>query len=173
MEEKAAKEDLIFTEAQLQALERAQTDKEAHGEIETQHSVYLGAQDTNYVGTIKGIGCIYQQTFIDTYTRVAFAKLYKAHNGLTSADMLNDRVVPWFQEQDVPLLRILTGRGMEYFRKLETHDYQLYLALEDIDHTKTKVESPQTNGICERLNKTIKNEFYEIAFRKKVYQTPG
>ena len=171
LEEKAAKEDLIFTEVQLQALERAQADKEAQGEIETQHPGYLGAQNTYYVGTIKGIGRIYQQTFMDTYTRVGFAKLYRAHNGLTAADMLNNRVVPWFEEQEIPLVRILTDRGTEYCGKLETHDYQLYLALEDIDHTKTKAKSPQTNGICERLNKTIKNEFYEIAFRKKVYQT--
>jgi len=169
LEEKAAKENLIFTEAQLQALERAQAEKEAHGEIETHHPGYLGSQDTYYVGTIKGIGRIYQQTFIDTYSRVAFAKLYTAHNGLTAADMLNDRVLPWFEEQGVALLRILTDRGTEYCGKVETHDYQLYLALEDIDHTRTKARSPQTNGICERLNKTIKQEFYDIAFRKKIY----
>jgi len=171
LEEKAAKEDLIFTEAQLQALERAQAEQEAHGEIETHHPGYLGSQDTYYVGNIKGVGRIYQQTFIDTYTRVGFAKLYTAHNGLTAADLLNDRVIPWFEEQRVPLLRILTDRGTEYCGKVETHDYQLYLALEDIDHTRTKVKSPQTNGICERLHKTIKNEFYDIAFRKKIYNT--
>jgi len=171
LEEKAAKENLIFTEAQLQALEKAQVEKEVHGEIETHHPGYLGAQDTYYVGNIKGIGRIYQQTFIDTYTRVGFAKLYTAHNGLTAADLLNDRVIPWFEEQEVPLLRILTDRGTEYCGKVETHDYQLYLALEDIDHTRTKAKSPQTNGICERLHKTIKHEFYEIAFRKKIYTT--
>jgi transposase InsO family protein len=171
LEEKAAKEDLIFTEAQLQALERAQAEKEAHGEIETHHPGYLGAQDTYYVGNIKGVGRIYQQTFIDTYSRVGFAKLYTAHNGLTAADLLNDRVIAWFEEQEVPLLRILTDRGTEYCGKVETHDYQLYLALEDIDHTRTKAKSPQTNGICERLHKTIKNEFYEIAFRKKIYNS--
>ncbi len=169
LEEKAAKENLIFTEAQLQALERAQAEKEAYGEIETHHPGYLGSQDTYYVGTIKGIGRIYQQTFIDTYSRAAFAKLYTAHNGLTAADILNDRVIPWFEEKEIALLRILTDRGTEYCGKVETHDYQLYLALEDIDHTRTKARSPQTNGICERLHKTIKQEFYEIAFRKKIY----
>ncbi len=52
----------------------------------------------------------------------------------------------------------------------ETHDYELYLALNDIEHTKTKARSPQTNGICERFHKTILQEFYQITFRKKIYK---
>ncbi len=78
---------------------------------------------------------------------------------------------PWFQEHDVPLLRILTNRGIEYCSLVENYAYQLYLALEDIDHSKTKVRHPQTNGICERFHKTIKEEFYNITFRKKIYHT--
>lgn len=70
----------ILTEAQLQALEKAKEEKEAHGEIETAHPGYLGSQDTYYVGTIKSIGRIYQQTFVDTYSKVAFAKLYDRKN---------------------------------------------------------------------------------------------
>ena len=68
--------------------------------------------------------------------------------------MLNDRVVPFFEEQGIPLLRILTDRGTEYCGNREHHEYQLYLAIENIDHTKTKARSPQTNGICERFHKT-------------------
>ena len=79
--------------------------------------------------------------------------------------------MPWFDAQQVPILRILTDRGTEYCGKLEHHEYQLYLALENIDHTRTKARSPQTNGICERLHRTIKEEFYQVAFRKKVYRT--
>ena len=93
----------VLTEAQVRALEKAKQEKEAHGEIETAHPGYLGAQDTYYVGTIKSIGRIYQQTFIDTYTKVAFAKLYDRKNALVAADMLNDRVLPFFEEQDVSL----------------------------------------------------------------------
>lgn len=166
-----AEENLILTEAQLQALEKAKEEREAHGEIETAHPGYLGAQDTYYVGTIKGVGRIYQQTFIDTYTKVAFAKLYTQKHAITAADLLNDRVLPWFESQEVPLLRILTDRGTEYCGRLENHEYQLYLAIEDIDHTRTKAKSPQTNGICERFHRTIKNEFYQVAFRKKIYRT--
>lgn len=171
LEAKVAQENLILTEDQLQALEKAKQEKEAHGEIETEHPGYLGAQDTFYVGTLKGVGRIYQQTFIDTYSKVAFAKLYDRKNALVAADMLNDKVVPFYEEQGIPLLRILTDRGTEYCGAREHHEYELYLALEDIDHSKTKAKSPQTNGICERFHKTILNEFYQIAFRKKVYSS--
>ena len=169
LEEKAAAENLVMTEAQLQAMEKAKEQREAQGEIETEHPGYLGAQDTYYVGTIKGIGRIYQQTFIDTYTKIGFAKLYTSKHAITAADLLNDRVLPWYEEHSVHLLRILTDRGTEYNGAIENHEYQLYLALEDIDHSKTKAYHPQTNGICERFNRTIKEEFYDVAFRKKIY----
>jgi transposase InsO family protein len=171
LEEKVASEGIALTEDQIQALEKAQQDKEAHGEIETEHPGYLGAQDTYYVGSIKGVGRIYQQTFIDTYSRVAICKLYTQRTALTAADHLNDRVLPFFEAAGVPLLRILTDRGTEYCGNVERHEYQLYLALNDIDHTRTKTKHPQTNGICERFHKTQKEEFYQIAFRKKIYGT--
>ena len=159
LEIKSAQEGIVLTEEQLAALEKMKSQKEAHGEIETQHPGYLGAQDTYFVGTMKGVGRIYQQTFIDTYSRVALAKLYVEKSAITAADMLNDRVVPFFDEQETLLNRILTDRGTEYCGKVETHSYQLYLAMEDIDHTKTKANHSQTNGICERFHKTMKNEF--------------
>ena len=169
LEAKMAQENIILTEEQLAALEKAKQEKEAQGEIETEHPGYLGAQDTFYVGTLKGVGRIYQQTFIDTYSKVAFAKVYNQKHAITAAELLNDKVIPFFEEHGIPLLRILTDRGTEYCGKMEHHEYQLYLAIEDIDHTKSKAKSPQTNGICERFHKTILNEFYRIAFRKKVY----
>jgi transposase InsO family protein len=170
LEAKAAQEHIVLTEEQLRAMERAREEKEAHGEIETAHPGYLGAQDTYYVGTIKSVGRIYQQTFLDTYTKVAFAKLYDRKNALVAADMLNDRVLPFFEEQKVPLLRVLTDRGTEYCGQREHHEYQLYLAVENIDHSRTKARHPQTNGICERFHRTIQEEFYATAFRKKLYQ---
>jgi transposase InsO family protein len=166
----AANDSIILTEAQVQALERKQHDDEVCGEIETAHPGYLGSQDTFYVGTLKGVGRIYQQTFVDTYSKVALAKLYTTKTPITAADMLNDRVLPFFEQHDLPLLRILTDRGTEYCGKAEHHDYQLYLALNDIEHTKTKARSPKTNGICERFHKTILQEFYQITFRKKLYE---
>jgi hypothetical protein len=171
LEEKMAKENLILTEAQLIAIERRKENKEAFGEIETEHPGYLGAQDTYYVGNLKGVGRIYQQTFIDTYSRVVDVKLYDRKSALVAADLLNDRVLPFFEAHAIPLLRILTDRGTEYCGRPEQHEYELYLAVENIDHSKTKARHPQTNGICERFHKTILNEFYQVAFRKKIYNT--
>ena len=82
---------------------------------------------------------------------------------------MNDRVLPFFEEHDAKLLRVLTDRGSEYCGNPERHEYERYLAVEDIDHSRTKTKSPQTNGICERFHKTALNEFYRVAFRKKVY----
>lgn len=171
LEARSAQDGIVLTENQIAALEKAKSKREAHGEIETHHPGYLGSQDTYFVGTMKGVGRIYQQTFVDTYTRVAFAKLYLEKTAITAADMLNDRIVPFFDQHNISLLRVLTDRGTEYCGKIENHSYQLYLATEDIDHSRTKANSPQTNGICERFHRTMKNEFYDIAFRKKVYNS--
>ena len=171
LEAKVAQEGLILTEAQVVALEKARETKIAQGEIESHHPGYLGSQDTYYVGTIKGVGRIYQQTFIDTYSKNAQAKLYSTKDAITAADLLNDRVLPLYEEHDIRLLRIMTDRGTEYCGKIENHPYQLYLDLEDIDHTRTKTKSPQTNGICERFHRTIQEEFYSIIFRKKIFSS--
>lgn len=171
LERKSAAEGLVLTETQVAALERKREDDAVNGEIETAHPGYLGSQDTFYVGNMKGVGRIYQQTFVDTFAKVAMAKLYTTKTPITAADLLNDRVLPFFEEHGVKLLRLLTDRGTEFCGRVEQHDYELYLAVNDIDHTKTKAQSPQTNGICERFHKTILNEFYQVAFRKKVYTT--
>ena len=144
---------------------------EAWGEIDTAHPGYLGSQDTFYVGTMKGVGRIYQQTYIDTYAKTAQAKLYKTKTPITAADMLNDKVLPYYEEHNLPVLRILTDRGTEYCGRAGRHDYQLFLAINDIEHTKTKVKSPQTNGICERFHKTILQEFYQVVFRKTLFES--
>ena len=115
--------------------------------------------------------------FIDTYTKVVFAKLYDRKSALgldprvTAADLLNDRVIPFFEDQGVKLLRVLTDRGTEYCGNSERHEYELYLAVEDIDHSRTKTKSPQTNGIVERFHKTALHEVYRVAFRKKLYRS--
>ena len=171
LEIKVAQEGIQLNDQQIAALERKHEDDVACGEIETHHPGYLGAQDTFYVGNLKGVGHIYQQTFIDTYSKVVHCKLYTTKMPITAADLLNDRVLPFYESQGLPMLRILTDRGTEYCGKVEHHDYELYLALNDIDHTKTKAASPQTNGICERFHKTILQEFYQITFRKKLYSS--
>lgn len=168
----AAMDGVVLTEAQVQALEKARRTRESDPEeIETHHPGYLISQDTMYVGYIKGVGRIYQQTVVDTHSAVAFAKLYDTKTPLTAADCLNDQVLPFFEAQDVDVLRVLTDRGTEYCGRDDTHPYQLFLGLHDIDHTRTKVKHPQTNGICERFHQTVQNEFYRVAFRKRIYAT--
>ena len=108
---------------------------------------------------------------IDTWSSVAFTKLYTAKVPLTAADTLNDRVLPFFEEQEVDILRILTDRGTEFCGRLDKHPYQLYLQLHEIEHTRTKAKHPQTNGICERFHKTVLDEFYKTIFRKKIFTT--
>ena len=171
LEKWSAEQGNILTENQVQALEQAKEEKEAHGQIESHHPGFLLGQDTYYVGWVKGIGKIYQQTGIDTFSNTGFAKLYTEKTAVTAADFLNDKVLPFFDSQGVRLLRVLTDRGTEYCGLRENHAYQLFLYLNDIDHSRTKARHPQTNGCTERLNQTIKDEFYAVAFRKKVYSS--
>ena len=123
-------------------MEKAKADKQAHSEFESECPGYCGAQDTFYVGTMKGVGRIYQQTFIGTYSKVGFAKLYDRKTPITAVDLLNDRVIPFFDDHDIALSRILTDRGTEYCGNHERHEYELYLAVENIDHSRTKTKSP-------------------------------
>jgi len=103
--------------------------------------------------------------------RVAFAKLYDNKHAITSANLLNHRVAPFFEQLQIPLLRILTDRGTEFKGKPENHAYELYLQIEGIEHSKTQVRHPQSNGICERLHRTMQDEFYAVVFRRKIFET--
>lgn len=164
-----AQDGLILSESQLAALEKRRNEQEACGEIDTEHLGYLGCQDTYYVGNFKGIGKVYTQVFIDSYSRVAHAKLYTEKTAITSADMLNDKVLSFYQDDNIPILRILTDRGTKYKGKIEHHAFELFLSIENIEHTVTKAYSPQTNGLCERFNKTMNQAFFDTAMRKKIY----
>ena len=171
LEKWAAENSEVLTESQVKALEEAKEEKEAHGEIESPHPGFLLAQDTCYMGYIKGVGRIYQQTAIDTHSNMGFAKLYLEKTSLSAADLLNDKVLPFFDEHAICIQRVLTDNGTEFCGRQESHPYELFLHLNNIEHTRTKVRKPQTNGAVERLNQTIQDEFYSVAFRKKLYRT--
>ena len=168
--EKWAAENIgVLTESQVQALESARDEREAHGEVESPHPAFLVGQDTYYIGYIKGVGKLYQQTGIDTHSNIGFAKLYQDKTALAATDFLNDKVLPFFDEHMMMVLRVLTDNGREYCGRMENHAYELFLHLNDIEHTTTRVRRPQTNGAVERLNQTIQEEFYKVAFRRKLY----
>lgn len=171
LEEWAKENTNVLTESQVQALEDAKEEKEVYGEIETYHPGFVFGQDTYYVGYIKGVGKIYQQTGIDVFSNVGFAKLYRDKTAITAADFLNDKVLPFFDSYRIKLLRTLTDRGTEYCGRTENHPYQLFLYLNEIDHSKTRARRPQSNGCTERLNQTIQDEFYAVAFRKNLYKS--
>ena len=166
-----AENEGILTRSQVQALEQAKEEKEAHGEIETPHPGFLLGQDTCYIGYIKNVGKIYQQTAIDTDSNVGFAKVYPDKTALTAADFLNNKVLLFFDFENIALLRILTDRGTDYCGRIKTHPYQLFSYLNGVEHSRTKVRHPQTNGSTERLNQIVQNEFYKVAFRKNIYKT--
>lgn len=170
-EKQSAENHGLLTESQLKALEEQKEEKQANCEIETHHSGFLVAQDSYYVGYIKGIGKIYQQTGIDTYSNISFAKNYSDKTATVAAEFLNSKVLPFFDGHGLSVLRVLTDRGTEYCGRPETHHYQLFLYLNEIEHSKTKVRHQQTNGSCEKLNQTIQEKFYSVAFRKKLYTT--
>ena len=129
----------------------------------------MGCQDTYYVGNLKGVGRIYQQTFIDSYCKVVQVKLYDRKHAITAADMRNDRELPCYEEQGIGLLRILTDRGSESCGNHEHHAFELYVGLENSAHSRTQPRSPQTNGICGRFHQTMRYAFYADAFGSKVY----
>ena len=143
----------------MTALEKAKQQKETHGEIESHHPDYQGSMDSCYFGTMKGVGQIYQQAFVNTHRRLAICKLYAEKRAITAVDLLNDHVIPFFTEHKNGLLSVFTDRCREYCGKLESHAYPLYLSVEDVEHTKTKANSLQTKGNCEQFHRIIKNEF--------------
>jgi transposase InsO family protein len=171
LEREAAATGGPLTERVAKLLARYQrqqlTDPEQH--IEAPAPGYLGCQDTYFVGTLKGVGRIYAQAFVDADCSWAQAKLYLSKIPMTAVDLLHDRVLPVYEAAGVALERILTDNGREFCGRVLQHPYELYLAVQQIEHPNTKVHSPQTNGFCERFHRTLKEEFVSVAYRKKLY----
>jgi transposase InsO family protein len=147
--------------------QRATLDPQQHLEAPTPG--FLGCQDTYFVGTLKGIGRIYAQNFIDANSAVAFSKLYLSKLPMTAVDLLHDRVLPFYDAHGVALERLLTDNGREYCGRPLHHPFELYCTVQQVVHRTTKVGSPETNGMVERFHRTLKDEFFSLAYRRKIY----
>jgi transposase InsO family protein len=172
LEKKTAAAGGILTESQIRLLQkhRGRTmDPERH--VEAPHSGHLLCQDTYFVDTIKGICKIYMQTVIDAHCSHVFTKLYLSKAPITAADILNDRVVPFYNEYNVEIEHLLTDNGREFCGRELHHPFEIFLALNQIAHRHTKVRSPETNGFVERFHRTVQEEFFGIAFRKTFYES--
>ncbi len=170
LEEKAMSKGFKLTEQQIKLLEKANPEF-AERHVKSEYPGYLLCQDTFYVGRLKGIGRIYLQAVVDTFGSVAFGKLYTSKRQETAADVLYDRVLPFYESHSLTIEAILTDNGTEYKGRPTIHLYAIFLELNDIEHRTTKVASPRTNGFVERFNRTVLDEFFRTAFRKKLYES--
>lgn len=170
LEIQVSKQKMELTEEQIRHLERFSPEfRERH--IKVKYTGGLVAVDTFFVATFKGIGKIYLQTVLDCYSRYAWARLYTNKLPVTAVQILNNDVLPFFEEYQQPIETILLDNGREYCGREDRHPYELFLQLEGIEHRKTKVRRPQSNGFIERFHRTILNEHFRVMGRKKFYES--
>ncbi|HET7370586.1 MAG TPA: IS481 family transposase [Gammaproteobacteria bacterium] len=154
---------------QVRLLERFSPEfRERH--IVTHHSGELVAVDTFFVGTLKGVGKVYLQSVIDCYSRYAFGRLYTSKLPVTAIHVLNEDVLPFFEQHQAKVQTILSDNGREFCGRPDNHPYELFLQLEEIEHRTTKVRRPQSNGFIERLHRTLLDEHFRIKGREKWYE---
>lgn len=168
LEEERHGRDIELTEEQIRLIEKANPCFRER-RVESTYPGYLLSQDTFMVGVIKGVGRIYLQAVVDTFGSYAFGKLYTSKLPETAADLLNDRVLPFYRKHGLRVEHILTDNGREYCGRPMIHPYQIFLEFNDIKHRRTKVATPRTNGFVERFNRTVLDEFFTEAFVKKLY----
>jgi len=169
LEEKAAQKAIELTPEQVAQIEKYNPCfRERH--VESSRPGELLSQDTFYVGTLKGVGRVYLHAVVDTYSSYAFGFLHTSKQPEAAAAVLHNDVLPFYKSKGLTIQALLTDNGREFCGK-DTHPYEIYLALNDIEHRRTKVRKPQTNGFVERFNKTVLEEFFRIAFRTKLYES--
>ena len=122
--------------------------------IEVKATGELVAVDTFFAGTLKGVGKVYIQTVLDCFSRYVWARLYTSTMPVTAVQILNNHVLPFFEEHGVKVQTVLSDNGREYCGREDRHPYELFLQLEEIEHRKTKVGRPQSNAYIERFHRT-------------------
>jgi transposase InsO family protein len=168
LEQQAQGDTLLLSESQIRLLERHSADFRCR-HVEASRPGELLNQDTFYWGTLKGVGKVYVQVIVDVFCSLAFAKVYTSKMPVTAADLLYDRVLPFYEALGVKVGAILTDNGREFCGIPEKHPYELLLAMEDIEHRTTKIRSPRTNGFVERMNRTMLDECFRVQGRQTWY----
>jgi transposase InsO family protein len=169
LEKSARGRQIELTADQIRSLERFSPEfRERH--IVTKHTADLVAVDTFFVGSLKGVGKVYLQSVIDCHSRYAFGRLYTSKLPVTAVHILNEDVLPFFEQHGARIRAILSDNGREYCGRPDHHPYELFLQLEDIEHRTTKVRRPQSNGFIERLHRTLLDEHFRILGRTKWYE---
>lgn len=169
LEQRRAEEAIELTGEQVAFIEKQNPAfKERH--VESQRPGELLCQDTFFVGHLKGVGKVYLHAAVDTYSSHAFAFLHTSKQPEAAVAVLHNDALPFYRERNIVVSAVLTDNGREFCGK-ETHPYELYLELNDIEHRRTRVRSPKTNGFVERFNRTVLDEFFRKAFRTKFYES--
>ena len=169
LEEKALNHEIELSPAQVAWIEKANPCfQERH--IESSRPGETLSQDTFFVGTLKGVGRVYLHAVVDTFGCYAFGFLHTSKQPEAAAAVVHNDVLPFYQEKGLKVEAIITDNGREFCGK-DTHPYELYLELNDIEHRRTQVRRPQSNGFVERFNRTVLDEFFRVTFRKKFYES--
>ncbi|MCC7015582.1 MAG: IS481 family transposase [Rhodospirillales bacterium] len=169
LERQNAERAIELTPEQVAFLEKQNSCfRERH--VESSRPGELLCQDTFFVGTLKGIGKVYLHAVVDTYGSHAFGFLHVSKQPEAAVAVLHNDVLPFYRRLDLPVNAVLTDNGRE-FCGTDAHPYELYLAPNEIEHRRTRVRTPRTNGFVERFNGTVLAEFFRVTMREKVYAT--
>jgi transposase InsO family protein len=170
LEKATAERKLSLSDEQIKLLERFSPEfRERH--IEAPHTGAVVAVDTFFVGHLKGVGKVYLQTAIDCHSRHAWARLYPNKLPVTAVQLMNNDVLPTFETHDAKIDAVLSDNGREFCGREDRHPYELFLQLEGIEHKRTRVNRPQSNGIVERLHRTLLDEHFRVEGRKTWFET--
>ncbi|MEO1065761.1 MAG: IS481 family transposase [Pseudomonadota bacterium] len=170
LEKTTAECTMELTDEQIRLLERFSPEfRERH--IEAPHTGALVAVDTFFVGTLKGVGKVYLQSVIDCHSRYAWGRLYTSKLPITAVHVMNNDVLPTFEEAKATIDVVLSDNGREFCGRPDKHPYELFLQLEEIEHRTTKVKRPQSNGIVERLHRTLLDEHFRVEGRRTWFES--
>lgn len=166
LENMRIKNGIVSTHSDLES----DRDKSKTRSLCTKYPGHIVGMDVFYVGTLKGIGRIFQLTAIDTYSSYGWAKLYTDKSAVSACDFM---MHVYNTSLDVPIQSVLTDNGLEFttHHQSKNHSFERLLQELKINHRLTKVRHPWTNGACERLNRTLLEEFYQVAFRTNIYHS--